>query len=83
MNIRTKEFIVAIQDHKAVFGETNVTAFHTGMKGIEPDFYSKDTLTKKLDEAEFCFFVNKLGKVYEIYRYKNPRLDKSINSALS
>lgn len=82
MNERTKEFIIAIQDHKPVYGNTNINSFYIGMKSIESKFMSKITLQKNLDENDFSFFVNPSGLVYEIYRYKNPKYEKNTNSAL-
>ncbi len=82
MNKRTKEFILAIQDHKPIYGNTNLNAFVTGMKSIEPNFKSRDTLKNDLDENEFSFFINPSGLVYEIYRYKNPNYENNVNGAL-
>ena len=76
MNQRTKEFIIAVQDHLPIFGHTSINAFFDGMKLIEPDFMARDTLVKKLDKKDFAFFINPAGKVYEIYRYKNARYKK-------
>lgn len=73
MNQRTKEFIVAISNHDTVYGETSISAFVEGMKAIEQDFYTRQTLTDKLERGNFAYFINKSGVVYEIYRYKNPK----------
>ncbi|MFD2100543.1 hypothetical protein [Flagellimonas iocasae] len=72
MNQRTKEFIVAVQNHDTIYGETSITAFVEGMKAIEQGFYTRQTLADKLERGNFTYFVNKSGVVYEIYRYKNP-----------
>jgi len=76
MNSRTKEFIIAIQDKKPIYGNTNLNAFVQGMKAIEPSFMSKDTLKKHLDFYNFYFFINPSGAVYEIYKYENPNYSK-------
>jgi len=76
MNSRTKEFIVAIQNHKAIYGNTTISAFVEGMKLIESNFMSRDTLTSHLEDNDFHFYINPSGLVYEIYRYKNPYYKK-------
>ena len=76
MNSRTKEFIVAIQAHKPIYGNTTISSFVDGMKLIESGFLSRETLTKHLDENDFYFYINPSGLVYEIYRYKNPNYIK-------
>lgn len=76
MNSRTKEFIIAIIDHKPIYGNTNLNAFYEGMKLIEPKFKSKISLQKDLDLNDFSFYVNPIGSVYEIYRYPNPNYKK-------
>lgn len=77
MNSRTKEFIIAIQAHNTVYGNTNLNAFVDGMKSIESSFMNRETLKKHLDENDFHFFINPSGLVYEIYRYKNPNYKKN------
>jgi len=72
MNNRTKEYIFAIHDHKPIYGNTNLTAFVEGMKAIEPNFMSRDTLLGRLDKYDFALFVSSLGLVYTICRYRNP-----------
>ncbi|EDM44404.1 hypothetical protein SCB49_05225 [unidentified eubacterium SCB49] len=76
MNKRTKEFIVAIQNKKPVYGNTNLHAFVKGMKAIEPGFKMRATLKKDLDLHNFSYFINDAGEVYEIYRYENPGYQK-------
>jgi hypothetical protein len=76
MNRRTKEFIVAVQDHIPVYGNTSINAFVEGMKSIEPKFMARQTLAEKFEDADFAFFINPSGKVYEIYRYPNPNYQK-------
>lgn len=76
MNQRTKTFFLAIQDHNAVYGNTTLNAFVEGMKSIEPNFMTRQTLSEKLENSDFTFFVNPSGKVYEIYRYINPNYVK-------
>ena len=76
MNQRTKEFFIAVQDHIPIYGNTNMNAFVDGMKAIEPKFMVLETLKKHLEENDFTFFISSKGKVYEIYRYKNPNYKK-------
>lgn len=81
MNKRIKEVIVAINNHKVVFADTNITNFVKGMKALEPKINSKESLKKHLDKNKGVFFyVNDLGAVYEIYRFKNENY-AGINSA--
>lgn len=76
MNQRTKQYIIAIRDHKAVCGHTNLNSFVEKMKEIEPDFMTRITLGAKLQENNFAFYESKNGTVYEIYRYENPEYKK-------
>ncbi len=78
MNQRTKEFIIAIQDHLPVYGNTSINAFTDGMKSIEPSFMARQTLADRLDNKDFTFYINPNGVVYEIYRYRNPNYKKQI-----
>ncbi|WP_347373683.1 hypothetical protein [Aequorivita sp. Q41] len=72
MDARTQHLIVAIQNHEVVFAEKTVARFVDGMKGLEPNFITRQTLTVKLDDYGFYCFVSPKGKVYEIYLYTNP-----------
>lgn len=76
MNQRTKEFIIAVLNHKPIYGNTSVNSFVEGMKLIEPGFKTRQTLTKDLEKNDFSYFINESGAVYEIYRYKNPNHKK-------
>lgn len=73
MDIRTQHLIVAIQNHEIVFAEKTITSFVEGMKGFEPNFVTRQTLSEKLDYYGFYCFINPQGKVYEIYMYTNPK----------
>lgn len=72
MDARTQHLIVAIQNHEIVFAEKTITSFVDGMKGLEPKFITRQTLSEKLDNYGFYCFINPKGKVYEIYMYSNP-----------
>lgn len=71
MNNRIKEIIVAINNHRIVYADTNLTTFIRGMEALEPSINSKSVLKKNLDKRGVHFFVNEKGYVYEIYKYSN------------
>ena len=72
MNKDIKEIYVAIHNNKAVYANTNLQWFIDGMKALEPNIYSRQTLKTKLSEDGVAYFTGKLGTHYVIYKYPNP-----------
>ena len=72
MNKRVKEVIVAIQNSKIVYADTNINTFFKVMRVLEPTTPSKETLKKHLDKKGFHFFTNEFGTPYHVCKYENP-----------
>ncbi|MGG5486911.1 hypothetical protein [Gaetbulibacter sp. PBL-D1] len=72
MNKRVKEVIVAIQNSKIVYADTNLNTFVRILKVLEPNTPSKDTLKRHLDLRGFYYFTTDFGTAYHICRYDNP-----------
>jgi hypothetical protein len=73
MNKRVKEVIVAIQNSKIVYADTNLNTFHKVMRALEPMTPAKQTLRAQLDLRGFHFFTTEFGTPYHICRYENPQ----------
>lgn len=72
MNQRIKEVIVAVQNHRVLYAETNLTTFVRGMKAIDPGILSVNHLRIKLQSKGVYVYTAENGSVYEIYQYENP-----------
>jgi len=51
-----------------------------GMKALEPNIFSRQTLKSKIKEDGVAYFTGKLGTHYVIYHYENPKYRKIKNA---
>jgi len=79
MNGRIKEVIIAVQNHRVIYADTNLTTFVKGMGAIDPNIITVNVLRKKLKTKGVYVYTNDAGVVYEIYQYLNPNYIKSKN----
>lgn len=80
MNNETKEIYVAVHNNKIVYANTNLKWFMDGMKALEPNIFSRQTLKSKIKEDGVAYFTGKLGTHYVIYHYENPKYRKIKNA---
>ena len=73
MDARTRNIIVIIYNHEMIYVDKSVSNIVSVMVGYEPSFITRQTLSLKLDQHGFYCFISPTGKVYEIYKYENPK----------
>lgn len=73
MNQRIKYVIVAVNNRKVVYANTNISDFVKGFTKIDPNVNKRAALSTKLKKhGVYTYISRKTGLVYDIYMYLNP-----------